>query len=282
MRGATAHAEFEHKLFEDLIAVHQSLRWDVIRLPLRNLGGRRPGRQVDECTFVFEHPGGTHEVWRWDPAALWLVEIENTRPPVTVEDWPAKARRMCADMPQRLARIRENNAADSQISTAQLRVDGLSARYRRALEDRAALQRTLVAAIRQGGGQALDDDSLLFVAQWVDRRLRTDPQALASVQAAAGILRDLARRSAQAGTGVPSPQSAAPIMPQGATQNGAAGGAHVQTSPSLTLPAQTSPSQPSPALTSPGLTPPQSVPALPGQGAQGAAERAPAARMGQP
>jgi hypothetical protein len=178
--------------------------------------------------------------------------------------------------------LRENNAADSQISTAQLRVDGLSARYRRALEDRAALQRTLVAAIRQGGGQALDDDSLLFVAQWVDRRLRTDPQALASVQAAAGILRDLARRSAQAGTGVPSPQSAAPIMPQGATQNGAAGGAHVQTSPSLTSPAQTSPSQPSPALTSPGLTPPQSVPALPGQGAQGAAERAPAARMGQP
>ena len=183
--------------------------------------------------------------------------------------------------------LRENNAADSQISTAQLRVDGLSARYRRSLEDRAALQRTLVAAIRQGGGQALDDDSLLFVAQWVDRRLRTDPQALASVQAAAGILRDLARRSAQTGTGVPSPQSAAPIMPQGATQNGAAGGAHVQTSPSLTSPTLASPSQTSPGQTSPGqtslgLTPPQSVPALPGQGAQGAAERAPAARMGQP
>ena len=141
----------------------------------------------------------------------------------------------------------------------------------------AALQRALVAAIRQGGGQAMDDDSLLFVAQWVDRRLRTDPQALASVQAAAGILRDLARRSAQAGTGVPSPQSVPPILPQGATQNGAAGGAHVQTSPSLTSPAQTSS-----GLTSPGLTPPQSVPALPGQGAQGAAERAPAARMGQP
>ena len=173
--------------------------------------------------------------------------------------------------------LRENNAADSQVSTAQLRVDGLSARYRRALEDRAALQRTLVAAIRQGGGQAMDDDSLLFVAQWVDRRLRTDPQALASVQAAAGILRDLARRSAQAGTGVPSPQSVPPSLPQGATQNGAAGGAHVQTSPSLTSPAQTSS-----GLTSPGLTPPQSVPALPGQGAQGAAERAPAARMGQP
>ena len=163
--------------------------------------------------------------------------------------------------------LRENNAGDSQVSTAQLRVDGLSARYRRALEERAALQRTLVAAIRQGGGQALDDDSLLFVAQWIDRRLRSDPQALASVQASAGILRDLARRSAQTGTGTPfQPQAAPPqsmppqSMPQGSAQNGAAGGTHVQTSPAL--------------------TPPHPAPALPGQGAQGAAERAPAPRAG--
>ena len=169
--------------------------------------------------------------------------------------------------------LRENNASDSQISTAQLRVDGLSARYRRALEDRAALQRTLLAAIRQGGGQALDDDSLLFVAQWVGRRLHTDPQSLASVQASAGILRDLARRSAQAGTGTPfQPQASQQGMPQGVNQSGAAAGAHVQTSPALTPPTQTSP----------GLTPPQAAPALPGQNAQGAAERAPAARVGQP
>ena len=166
--------------------------------------------------------------------------------------------------------LRENNAADSQVSTAQLRVDGLSARYRRALEERAALQRALVAAIRQGGGQALDDDSLLFVAQWVDRRLRTDAQALASVQASAGILRDLARRSAQAGTGSLLPaQQGMPQqnMPQQTMQQGAAGGAHVQTSP---------------ALTPPALSSPQPAPALPGQGAQNAAERAPAARVGQP
>lgn len=183
--------------------------------------------------------------------------------------------------------LRENNAGDSQVSTAQLRVDGLSARYRRALEERAALQRALVAAIRQGGGQALDDDSLLFVAQWVDRRLRSDPQALASVQASAGILRDLARRSAQTGTGTPFQPQAAPQqnMPQGAAQNGAAGGTHMQTSPALTAPAQAAPAQASPALaqpaqTSTGLTPPQSVPVLPGQSAQGAAERAPAPRTG--
>ena len=146
-------------------------------------------------------------------------------------------------------------------------MDGLSARYRRALEERAALQRTLVASIRQNGGQTLDDDSLLFVAQWVDRRLRADPQALASVQASAGVLRDLARRSAQAGTGTPfQPQSPA----QGAVPNGAGNaapnapqnGGHVQTSPQL--------------------TPPQghAAPALPAENAHGGAERAPAPRVG--
>ena len=122
--------------------------------------------------------------------------------------------------------LRESNASNSQISTAQLRVDGLSARYRRALEERASAQRGVVAAIRQGGGQALDDDTLLFLAQWVDRRLRADPQALVSVQTAAGILRDLARRSAQTATGTVF-QSAPPA---------ASAAPHGQTSPVLTPP----------------------------------------------
>lgn len=167
--------------------------------------------------------------------------------------------------------LRENNASEAQISTAQLRVDGLSARYRRALEERAALQRTLVAAIRQNGGLTLDDDSLLFVSQWVDRRLRADAQALAAVQASAAVLRDLARRSAQAGTGTPfQPQSpapgAAPSDPANAapnaTPNTAQAAGHVQTSPQL--------------------TPPQghAAPALPDANAHGGAERAPAPRIG--
>lgn len=102
-----------------------------------------------------------------------------------------------------LDQLRESRASQPEITTTQLRVDGLSARYRRALEERAAAQRALVAAVRKGGGQALDDDSLLFVAYWVDRRLQEGPQAAASVQSAAGVLRDLARRCAQAGAGMP-------------------------------------------------------------------------------
>ena len=119
--------------------------------------------------------------------------------------------------------MRENNVSGSQLSTAQLRVEGLSARYRRALEERADQQRTLAAAIRRGGGQALDDDALLFLAQWVHRRLRADPQALASVQACASILRDLARRSAQAATATPFQPHAAPApsaAPAPAPQSG--------------------------------------------------------------
>ncbi len=167
--------------------------------------------------------------------------------------------------------LRENNAPEAQISTAQLRVDGLSARYRRALEERAALQRTLVAAIRQNGGQTLDDDSLLFVAQWVDRRLRADAQALASVQASAGVLRDLARRSAQAGTGAQfQPQTPA----QGAVPDGAAHAAPIA--------APNAAQNAGHVQTSPQLTPPQghATPALPAENAHGGAERAPAPRVG--
>ncbi|WP_022655035.1 hypothetical protein [uncultured Desulfovibrio sp.] len=102
-----------------------------------------------------------------------------------------------------LDQLRENKASQPAITATQLRVDGLGARYRRVLEERAAAQRALVATIRKGGGQDLDDDSLLFVAYWVDRRLQEGPQALASVQSAAGVLRDLARRCAQAGSDTP-------------------------------------------------------------------------------
>lgn len=99
--------------------------------------------------------------------------------------------------------LRESGASQSQLGTAQLRVDGLGARFRRALEDQSAAQRALVSAIRRGVGQAMDDDELVFVARWVDRRLKQDPQAMSAVRTSAGVLRDLARRCAQAATGTP-------------------------------------------------------------------------------
>ncbi len=139
-----------------------------------------------------------------------------------------------------LDQSRDTTASPPETATTQLRVDGLGARYRRALEERAAAQRALVAAIRKGGGQALDDDSLLFVASWVDRRLQEGPQALASVQSAAGVLRDLARRCAQAGADTPvnrAGPAAAPSAPSLPSAPGIAGtGAARTTAPQNATP----------------------------------------------
>ena len=148
-----------------------------------------------------------------------------------------------------LDQLRESKASQPEITTTQLRVDGLSARYRRVLEERAAAQRALVAAIRKGGGQALDDDSLLFVAYWVDRRLQEGPQALASVQSAAGVLRDLARRCAQAGADTPANRAgqapSAPPLPSAPGAGPARNAARQATAPqNATPPAAPAPAQP--------------------------------------
>lgn len=159
-----------------------------------------------------------------------------------------------------LDQLRENKASQPEIATTQLRVDGLSARYRRALEERAAAQRALVATIRKGGGQALDDDSLLFVAYWVDRRLREGPQAPASVQSAAAVLRDLARRCAQAGAVAPAnrdnpaaqPALSAPAAPARNT-------APQTTAPQNTLPRNTQPQAGTRLPAAPAPAPAQSL-----------------------
>ena len=95
--------------------------------------------------------------------------------------------------------LRESKADTPQLATARLRVDGLSARYRGALEERAAVRRMLVGDIRKAGGQTLDEDSLLFLAEWMERRTRQGLDAPAAALAIANVLRDLARRCAQHG-----------------------------------------------------------------------------------
>jgi hypothetical protein len=113
-----------------------------------------------------------------------------------------------------LDQLRESQAPRGRIDGAQARLDVLGARYRKALEERGAAQRALVADIRKGGGQSLDDDTLLFLAHWVERRLRDTPQPLISTRSAAGVLRDLARRCAQSGES-PAAANASPIFPSG-------------------------------------------------------------------
>ncbi len=95
--------------------------------------------------------------------------------------------------------LRQANAPAKQLETVQLRINGLAARYRRSLEELANAKNALVAELRKGAGQGLDDESLLYVASWVERRLNNNSGAAAAVNSAAGAMRDLARRCAESG-----------------------------------------------------------------------------------
>lgn len=97
-----------------------------------------------------------------------------------------------------LDELRGAKAASQQINVAQMRVDGLASRYRRANEEHDGAQRALVGEIRKNLGKSLDNDTLLFMAAWVERRLATEPNAGESLKTCAALLRDLGRRCAQA------------------------------------------------------------------------------------
>lgn len=84
-------------------------------------------------------------------------------------------------------------------ATAQMRVDGASARYRRASEAHADAQRHLAREIRKYAGPGLDDESLLFMAAWVGRREEDGAQARPALSRCAAILHDLAARCRLAG-----------------------------------------------------------------------------------
>lgn len=96
-----------------------------------------------------------------------------------------------------LDELREAKAPQRQISATQMRVDGIAARYRRAMEEHAEAQRALANAIGGKGGRPLDDDSLLFMASWVERRRAAGENAAASLRGISEVLRDLARRCSQ-------------------------------------------------------------------------------------
>lgn len=85
-------------------------------------------------------------------------------------------------------------AGKQNISTLRMRVDGLAARYRRAVDEHAGAQRALVEEIGRKAGPTLDADGILFLASWVERRMADGESAQASLRACAAVLRDLARR----------------------------------------------------------------------------------------
>lgn len=97
-----------------------------------------------------------------------------------------------------LDELRRNRGASQQISAATMRVDGLSARYRRAMEEHSTARTAFANELKKQIGQPMDEDSLLFLAGWVERRLAAGESAREALNNGIALLRDLSRRCEQA------------------------------------------------------------------------------------
>lgn len=162
---------------------------------------------------------------------------------------------------------RQQGATEAELAAAQLAVDSLGTRYRKAVDEQDAVRRDLVNTVRTHGAQGMDEDTVLFMARWVDRRLRQNPDARAAVQAGIGILRDLGRRFAQGGASGVLVQPR-PTTPQQPTQTpDAADPAQAAPEPSAPPAAAQAPARPArrAPLGSPDYRPPQASPADPPQ-----------------
>lgn len=104
------------------------------------------------------------------------------------------------------------------VSAAQASVDAAARNLQAAMAAQEAAKRRLAEDIRRNGAGALGQESILYLAGWVNRRLAENPSALAGVQASAKVLRDLASRCAKAARdGAPAAQGPGPAG-SGATQ----------------------------------------------------------------
>lgn len=98
-----------------------------------------------------------------------------------------------------LDQLRSGSAGSQALATAQMRVNGATARYRRASDDHAQAQAALAADIRRYSGQNMDEDTLLFMAAWVARRYAQGGQARGAVESCIAALRDLTARCTRYG-----------------------------------------------------------------------------------
>ena len=112
------------------------------------------------------------------------------------------------------------------VRAAQASVNAAARNLQSAMAAHAAAERRLAEDIRRKGAGALSQESILYLAGWVNRRLAENPSALAGVQASAEVLRDLAARCARASRdGAPAapgttsaPQTVAPANAQGSNR----------------------------------------------------------------
>ncbi len=109
-RGEAAHAEFEARLYDDVVAVHRALDVDVLRMPWRM--NERPDAQLDEFTFRFGPESGEHTLWQYHPAAADFSPVYQSPRTQSAE---ARLRAEIAQLEARAA----DSAAAAQASIAE-------------------------------------------------------------------------------------------------------------------------------------------------------------------
>lgn len=88
------------------------------------------------------------------------------------------------------------SGSTARMEAAQLRVSGLNAQYQKHLEDYRAAQNALCADWRKAapGASSLNNETLLYIAAWVERRGGVHPHNQEAVLTTARLFEDLAQR----------------------------------------------------------------------------------------
>ena len=93
-----------------------------------------------------------------------------------------------------LEQLKEKKSSASEKKALEKRVDELGVHYRQSLEKRDMALRTMIDPIKNRLTRNLDDDTLLFLALWIRRRLELGVNAPLALNAAKDILTDLSSR----------------------------------------------------------------------------------------
>ncbi len=113
------------------------------------------------------------------------------------------------------AAVEEKNS--DAAATIQLRIDSLNAQYQRSIHNKTLATENLIAAVRKQAPAAshMDAESILFVAQWLDRRIHkgsSDTDIRQSASTAGTLLQNLAEKLQQ--TPSNTSENASPAQPQ--------------------------------------------------------------------
>lgn len=90
------------------------------------------------------------------------------------------------------------SGSSAQLSAAQTKVDSLGNSVREAEGRHSQAQAALASTLRKFAGPGMNEDSLLFVAAWVQRRQAGNPQARKAMETSINVLHDFAARCAKA------------------------------------------------------------------------------------